>query len=254
MATNKKQTASAAIAAALIAAASMLGLLHQAPRVQRSFPVTDPRSRGFEAPCKTDHFTEAAFFGLGEHEWNRGALLPLLAAIQTAKATQPFRPSTFSGSYACRLVRGSTDTWSHHAWALAVDFDAAKNCLGCEAQSSEIGQHPRFIAAFTRYGFTWGGTFSRPDPMHFEYDGPAVPVRPTIAPGSPDPNDVLCKALHAVGLPATCTDEVYAKKDVLSVVAFQAKNGLIRDNGKPLVEKVGVVGPATWTLLLLEAA
>ncbi len=240
--TTKKTGITAALVSALVAAVTALGLVATAPKVETEFPSTSPATRGFGVPCDTSQFVQAQFFALGEHPWHKGALLPLEAAQEAVRATTDFRPSTFSGSYACRLIRGSSSTWSLHSWAVAVDFDAAANCLGCPTEDTEIGHEPEFVRAFTRFGFVWGGTWSRPDAMHFEYDGPPIPVRPELVPGD---RGAVVKALEAllaeVGLPRKA-DGVYEGKDLLGVIAFQKRNHI-------LDLEHAVVGPATWTLL-----
>lgn len=248
MAVKKSRKLTATAVAALMATALFTTLLHKAPHVSVAFPVTSPSTRGFGQPCTTSDFTSARFFGLGTHTWNKGALLPLEAVVQTVERLNMWQPHTFSGSYSCRMVRGSTSTWSHHAWAVAVDFDAAQNCLGCSASSSEIGQHKPFVQTWIKYGFYWGGNFSsRPDPMHFEYDGPKLPVYSTRFPGGRDAHNVLANLLIKAGLPGVKDGTYGGKKEETAVLAFQKKNGLLK------VDRGGIVGPATLTLLMLEA-
>jgi len=52
---------------------------------------------------------------------------------------------------------------SRHAWGIAVDVNARLFPYGSRAR-----QNQRLIAAFARQGFTWGGDWRMPDPMHFE--------------------------------------------------------------------------------------
>jgi|GEM_PF-1967487 len=52
---------------------------------------------------------------------------------------------------------------SMHAWGLAVDLNVATNGLGRTPQMD-----PRVVEVFERWGFSWGGRWSRPDGMHFE--------------------------------------------------------------------------------------
>jgi hypothetical protein len=52
---------------------------------------------------------------------------------------------------------------SMHAWGLAVDFNVSTNQLGQPPQMD-----PRIVDVFDRWGFVWGGRWSRPDGMHFE--------------------------------------------------------------------------------------
>jgi hypothetical protein len=53
---------------------------------------------------------------------------------------------------------------SRHAWGAAVDLNASSNRVG-----SAGTQDPRFVNAMLDAGFTWGGDWLVPDPMHFEY-------------------------------------------------------------------------------------
>lgn len=52
---------------------------------------------------------------------------------------------------------------SMHAWGLAIDINTADNALGAKPTLD-----PRIVATFERWGFAWGGRWSRPDGMHFE--------------------------------------------------------------------------------------
>ncbi len=72
--------------------------------------------------------------------------------------------SKYAGAYNHRLVRGSTSKWSNHAYAAAIDLNAAENGLYAK------GNMPQFVIdAFCRQGWMWGGWYTgRKDPMHFE--------------------------------------------------------------------------------------
>lgn len=71
----------------------------------------------------------------------------------------------FSGDWVVREARG-LQMISMHAYGLAIDFDAPNNRLG----SSKHFFTPKnpLIAAFLAEGWTWGGTWSRPDAMHVQ--------------------------------------------------------------------------------------
>ena len=72
--------------------------------------------------------------------------------------------SKYAGAYNPRMVRGSKTKWSNHAYAAAIDLNAAENGLYAK------GNMPQFVIdAFYRQGWKWGGDYSgRKDPMHFE--------------------------------------------------------------------------------------
>lgn len=73
-----------------------------------------------------------------------------------------YRLKTFDGSYAWRNSRG-LDKLSTHCWGIAVDLNAATNRLGT------VGNiHPDIVDVFETHGWTWGGRWKRPDPMHFQ--------------------------------------------------------------------------------------
>lgn len=74
--------------------------------------------------------------------------------------------------YAKRKIRGSSTTWSNHAWGLAVDLNATTNPM-TEDSRSHTDMPPWVIDTASRYGLFWGGHYSgaRRDPMHFEYLG-----------------------------------------------------------------------------------
>jgi hypothetical protein len=69
---------------------------------------------------------------------------------------------SFDGCYAWRAKRTSGKL-SLHAWAAAIDFNAATNQMG------RLGDMPEeIIEAFEDRGWLWGGRFNTPDPMHFQ--------------------------------------------------------------------------------------
>lgn len=95
--------------------------------------------------------------------------------------------SKYAGAYNPRMVRGSATKWSNHAYAAAIDLNAAENGLYAK------GNMPQFVIdAFCRQGWMWGGWYTgRKDPMHFEAvdNGGRVPKSSTprfgAAPAAP---------------------------------------------------------------------
>lgn len=86
---------------------------------------------------------------------------------------------TFDGAYTWRTQRGSTSKLSMHSFGAAVDFNAATNQLGSVPMDppdlkaalppGRADMSPEVVRVFESCGWTWGGRFHRPDPMHFQY-------------------------------------------------------------------------------------
>lgn len=90
---------------------------------------------------------------------------------------------SFGGSYNPRFVRGSSSTLSPHAWGTAVDINQGYNPLGAKPVAEGLkGSTVSFVPIANSVGLVWGGTFGRPDAMHFEagaiYDVPAPDLLP----------------------------------------------------------------------------
>lgn len=76
-------------------------------------------------------------------------------------------PGDFAGCWNPRYIRAATGISagvSRHAWGAAVDLNAGSNPVG-----SAGTQDPRLVEVMEEWGFTWGGRWLVPDPMHFEY-------------------------------------------------------------------------------------
>jgi CTP:molybdopterin cytidylyltransferase MocA len=61
------------------------------------------------------------------------------------------------GCWSPRLLRGPGGRLSRHAWGIAVELPVTPD--------------ERVIRTMARHGFTWGGSFARPDSFHFEWVG-----------------------------------------------------------------------------------
>ena len=54
---------------------------------------------------------------------------------------------------------------SRHSWGIALDINASSNRFGTR------GNQPRpLIRVMKKWGFSWGGRWALPDPMHFEWE------------------------------------------------------------------------------------
>ena len=69
---------------------------------------------------------------------------------------------TWDGCFNIRSKRGAT-SMSLHSWGIAIDINAAWNRFGKPPTMS-----PELVKCFTDAGFEWGGTWSKPDGMHFQ--------------------------------------------------------------------------------------
>lgn len=81
-----------------------------------------------------------------------------------------------SWGYACRQIAG-TNSPSNHSWGTAIDINAPSNPRRKRGLPM-VTNIPRAIVNFWKgQGFRWGGDFSWPDPMHFEFMGSASQAR-----------------------------------------------------------------------------
>jgi hypothetical protein len=94
---------------------------------------------------------------------NKDLIVPLAAAFQALITTDYVKElKTWDGCFNIRKKRGQA-SMSLHSWGIAVDLNAAWNCFGCKPVLSA-----GFVKCFTDNGFYWGGTWSKPDGMHFQ--------------------------------------------------------------------------------------
>lgn len=76
---------------------------------------------------------------------------------------------SWEGMFFARFVRGSRSTLSNHSKGSAFDINAGYNGLGkVPAPVGATGSVRELVPLAVRFGFYWGGWFSRGDGMHFE--------------------------------------------------------------------------------------
>jgi hypothetical protein len=81
---------------------------------------------------------------------------------------------TWDGSFAPRTIRGSTTSLSNHAFGTAFDINQSWNRLGgSPAREGSPGSVIELVPIFEKYGFFWGGHFSRAEGCHFELLAPS---------------------------------------------------------------------------------
>jgi hypothetical protein len=77
---------------------------------------------------------------------------------------------SIGGCYNAREIRSgygsSGRTVSRHGWGAAIDINPSTNGFGATPRID-----PRIVQIFRSWGFAWGGGFTIPDGMHFEYVG-----------------------------------------------------------------------------------
>lgn len=105
--------------------------------------------------------------GMPEHKLyvHRDMVAPLTAALTAAQAACPDYVIKTIGCWNPRFKRTRGGDVSVHAWGLAVDINAATNPM---AVTLTTDMPDAFVQAFKDQGFTWGGEFPTPDPMHYQ--------------------------------------------------------------------------------------
>ena len=88
-----------------------------------------------------------------------------LDAKQNQKTIEAWGMHLFGGGFNYRVVRGGSSL-SMHAYGCAVDFDPARNGLG--DSTPNFANVPEVLKAFADEGWTWGGSWARPDGMHWQ--------------------------------------------------------------------------------------
>lgn len=75
---------------------------------------------------------------------------------------------TYDGLWVPRhQLWNSSNPLSVHSWAGAFDVDSRWNGYGVKPVINV-----NFVRVFEEYGFTWGGRWSKPDGMHFQFTDP----------------------------------------------------------------------------------
>lgn len=72
------------------------------------------------------------------------------------------------GCFNPRLQKRSAAHLSTHSWGIAFDLNEDTNPYSTDGVLRK-DLPDAWIAEFTRRGFTWGGTFTNPDAMHFQF-------------------------------------------------------------------------------------
>ncbi len=90
------------------------------------------------------------------------------ATGKSFSAIQKLRYDVYDGSYNLRTIRGSTAALSMHAFAAAIDWDAADNAQ--HSQKHLFHDDSLLVVKFKEEGWIWGGDWSPGsiDAMHVQ--------------------------------------------------------------------------------------
>jgi D-alanyl-D-alanine carboxypeptidase len=127
--------------------------------------MASPDALGWGPPCPRDRIVtfRAGGISLTAHE----DAASLFAAFVTDIVGRGYAVDRVADDwgYNCRKIAGS-DSWSYHAWGLAIDLNATQNPMGTKL----VTDMPNWIdEVAATYGLYWGGLFNRrKDAMHFE--------------------------------------------------------------------------------------
>jgi hypothetical protein len=87
-----------------------------------------------------------------------------MTEIAEAELSSEINVDDYGGCYVPRFIdRNPNKPLSMHAFGLAFDINVSENYLGTRGD-----QHPKVVEILAKWGFAWGGSWDRPDPMHFE--------------------------------------------------------------------------------------
>jgi hypothetical protein len=87
------------------------------------------------------------------------------ASGQNQQKIQEWGMHLFGGGYNFRLMKDGRRL-SMHSWGCAVDFDPTRNGFG--DTTPNFANLPAVLKAFSDEGWTWGGTWTKPDGMHWQ--------------------------------------------------------------------------------------
>ena len=158
------------------------------------------------------------------------------------------------GAYNCRKIAG-TNTTSNHARATAIDINWGTN----PHKRPLTTNIPRWMVdVLERFMWNWGGRWSTPDAMHFEFGGtPADADRmldkairellngevPPVGTPTLRLNSTGPAVARVQGILAIKVDGHFGPATKAAVIRFQNDHGLEAD---------GEVGPTTWAKLIRE--
>jgi hypothetical protein len=131
----------------------------------------DPNRLGYlrmQPAFTQDHLASRQVPLLGRFTCHRKVFPPLIAAMRELRSLgRGAVIRNFAGCYNARMVmRRPSGAISHHSWGAAVDINSLTNPYGSPPNQPAI-----LVRVMREHGFTWGGRWTVPDGMHFEFVG-----------------------------------------------------------------------------------
>lgn len=102
------------------------------------------------------------------HRRVAASLARIFAAIRAAYTDVELEAhglDLYGGCYEFRRIRGASRP-STHAWGAGIDLDPDGNPMG--RVPADCAMPVEVVTIFAHEGWRWGGTFTRPDAMHFQ--------------------------------------------------------------------------------------
>ena len=96
---------------------------------------------------------------------NKAVEVPLREALRRCVALYDGYVIKTLGCFSPRSKRTSARL-STHSWGIAMDLNAASNPM---ANPMQKDLPDAWVAIWESFGWTWGGRFPTPDPMHFQF-------------------------------------------------------------------------------------
>jgi hypothetical protein len=133
-----------------------------------SFTVNPDGTINQDKKWVAEHLETARMPIIGTVRCHKLMIPQLEAAIKDLQAQglgHLLNPSQAGRCYQPRFVEKDpvNHALSKHAWGLAIDLNVYDNPEG-----SKPKMDPRVVSTFEKWGFRWGGRWTKPDGMHFE--------------------------------------------------------------------------------------
>ena len=131
-------------------------------------PIPGDRYIEIDEAWRARNIKSATLPVVGEVICHRSLIPQLRAALKEVVARDlgyTIQPEQYAGCFGPRFINaGPRHRLSHHAWGIAVDFNASENPTGIRPNLDR-----RLVSVMREHGFTWGGDWLVPDGMHLEW-------------------------------------------------------------------------------------